>query len=102
MKPKIIINLISVLLLLMWSTSPLFAANYYRSDGKKIDNVEYEKIVNQRSSEIRAIQTGVYGGDQADLKDPVLLRKKRINQWKLLGTVKGRFNADNQDAAPKG
>ncbi len=89
MKRKIIINLISVLLLLMWSTSPLVAANYYKSDGKKTDNVEYEKIVNQRSSEIRAIQIGGYGGDQADLKDPVLLRKKRINQWKLLGNVKG-------------
>jgi hypothetical protein len=83
MKQKIIINLLSVLLLLMWSTSPLVAANYYRPDGKQIDNVEYEKIVNQRSSKIRAIQIGGYGGDEADFKDPVLLRKKRIEPWKL-------------------
>ena len=83
MKHKIIINLLSVLLLIIGSTSPLVAANYYKPDGQQIDNVEYEKIVNQRSSEISAIQIGGYGGDQADFKDPVLLRKKRIEQWKL-------------------
>ena len=83
MKLTIIINLSSVLLLIIGSTSPLVAADYYKPDGQQIDNVEYEKIVNQRLSEISAIQIRGYGSNQADFKDPVLLRKKRIEQWKL-------------------
>jgi len=82
MKQKITIIFLSVLLLLMGTTSPLAAASYYDPDGKQINNVEYEKIVNQRSSEIKAIQLKGYGGNESDFKDPVLLRKKRIEQWK--------------------
>jgi hypothetical protein len=87
MKQKVMINFLSVLLLLLGATSPLVAASYYTPEGKQIDTVAYEKIVNQRSSEIKAIQIRGYGGKDADFKDPVLLRKKIIEQWK-------RYNAD--------
>ena len=73
------------LLLFLFSLflSPATAA-YYDQNGVAVDRAQYEKIVKMRQTDMDKIITGGYGEGKATLEDPVLLRKKRIEQWKAL------------------
>jgi len=62
--------------------SPAMAAAYYNSEGKQIAEMEYEKVKDTRASTIQNILSNGYGNKNSGFKDPVLLRKKRIEQWK--------------------
>ena len=84
MKKRILINLSAILLFSIGTIVPATGTIYYGYDGKKIEKAEYEKIIGQRAPDIKAIQMEGYKDISADLKDPVLLRKKRIEQWKQL------------------
>ena len=68
--------------------SPAMAVTYFNSEGKKIDELEYEKAKNKRSPEIQKILADGYGEENTNFKDPVLLRKKRIEQWKAYRKTK--------------
>jgi len=68
--------------------STLMAAKYFNSEGKQIDELEYEKAKNTRTPTIQKILADGYGDKDTDFKDPVLLRKKRIEQWKEYRSTK--------------
>lgn len=89
MKKKILINLSAILLFSICTIAPATGTIYYSYDGKKIDKAEYEKIISKRASDVKAIQIEGYKDNSADLIDPVLLRKKRIEQWKQSRDLSG-------------
>jgi len=71
----------SLLFLFLIFSSPAAAA-YYDQNGVEVDKAQYEKIVRMRQANINKINTGGYNENKATLEDPVLLRNKRIEQWK--------------------
>jgi len=79
---------IGLLLLLTLVFSSLAAAAYYDQNGVAMDKAQYEKIIKMRQANITKINTEGYGEDKATLADPVLLRKKRLEQWKALQSPK--------------
>ena len=54
---------------------------YYDPQGKIIEKVQYEKIVKNRDPKIDQLNKEGYGDKAMKIEDPVLLRKKRIEQW---------------------
>jgi hypothetical protein len=79
--PIFIVTLFLIPLLASSSFGEKF--NYYDGTGKKIEKADYEKLVNVRKPKVNSVLKGGYGGGSTGFKDPVLLRKKRIRQWKL-------------------
>jgi hypothetical protein len=82
MKP--LLKSMGVFLFLLLTFSPPAAAGYYDQNGVAVDKAQYENIVETRQANITKINTDGYGQEKATLEDPVLLRKKRIEQWKAL------------------
>ena len=78
----------SVLFLLLTFSTPAAAA-YYDQNGVEVNKAQYEKIIRTRQANINKINTGGYSENKATLEDPVLLRNKRMEQWKSL-QKKGR------------
>ena len=74
---------------LLFLYTPATAATYFNSEGKQIDKVEYEKVMDTRTSIIQSTLLNGYGDEDTGIRDPVLLRKKRIEQWKAFNKVKG-------------
>ena len=82
MKP--LLKSIGVFLLLLLTFSPPAAAGYYDQNGAEVDKARYETIIKMRQAQTDKVNTDGYGQDKATIEDPVLLRKKRIEQWKAL------------------
>ena len=57
------------------------AIRYYDPQGKTIEKPQYEKILKNREPAIDQLNKEGYGGKAIKLEDPILLRKKRIEQW---------------------
>ena len=74
---------------LLFLYNPVTASTYFNSEGKQIDKVGYEKVIGTRTSMIQSTLLNGYGDQNSGLRDPVLLRKKRIEQWKAFNKVKG-------------
>jgi hypothetical protein len=55
---------------------------FYDKNGKMIDETKYEKIVKERSQEIEKIMQKGFDDGATKLEDPILLRKKRLEQWR--------------------
>ena len=89
MTKKLLSSLIFILLFFLLNLSPADGTEFYGENGKKIDEAKYEKIIGKRKSKADEIQKEGYRGNATSLKDPILLRKKRIEQWKLLRKSKG-------------
>ncbi len=54
---------------------------YYDPKGKTIEKPQYEKIIKNREPKIDQLNKEGYGDKTMKIEDPVLLRKKRIEQW---------------------
>ena len=87
MKKIFFYGVVFVVFLLL--NSPATAVTYFNSEGKQIDKVEYEKVMDTRTSMIQTILLNGYGVENTDFRDPVLLRKKRIEQWEASKKIKG-------------
>lgn len=64
---------------------------FYDNKGKLMDKAEYEKIVKERSQKINRIMLEGYRNNTMKLEDPILLRKKRIEQWKKYREARRKF-----------
>lgn len=64
---------------------------FYDNKGKLIDKTEYEKIVDKRAQKIDKIMQDGYKDNTMKLEDPVLLRKKRIEQWEKYRKARRKF-----------
>lgn len=84
MNRNLLSSLIFILLCFLLNFSPASGSEFYDENGKNINEAKYEKIINNRKSKIDKIQKEGYSNNVSSLKDPILFRKKRIEQWKLL------------------
>jgi len=82
MKP--LLKSIGLLLFLLLIFSSQSAATYYDPNGIEVEKAQYEKVVQMRAAIINKINKEGYGEPSSRLEDPVLLRNKRIEQWKAL------------------
>ena len=81
MKP--LLQSIGLLMFLLLIFSAPAAASYYDENGVKVEKDQYKKIVQMRAADIDKINKDGYGEPTLRLEDPVRLRNKRIEQWKL-------------------
>ena len=66
---------------------------YYDNQGKMIDKTAYDKAVEDRAQKIDKIMQDGYRDNTMKLEDPILLRKKRIEQWKKYRESRRKFKA---------
>lgn len=82
MTGKLSYGLMITALLFILMISPAAAVTYFKSDGSQIESAEFEKIVKDRQPSIEKISRNGYETQTVGFEDPVLLRQKRIEQWK--------------------
>jgi len=56
----------------------------FNADGLAIDKVQYEILASERNKHIGMALENGYDADTSTWKDPIKLRKKRIEQWKQM------------------
>lgn len=83
MTAKRLVKTMFIILFLLYAI-PALAGDvvFYDNNGKLVDKAGYEKSVKERSQKIERIMQEGYGGNAMKLEDPILLRKRRLEQWK--------------------
>lgn len=66
---------------------------FYDDKGSLVDKTGYEKIVEKRSQKIERIMQEGYGNNAMKLEDPILLRKRRLEQWKKYREALGKMKS---------
>ena len=77
-----------VLILLIGIPASSETVNYYDSTGKMVSYLQYEKTNSMRVAEINRILKEGYNKKNSVIKDPGVLRKKRIEQWEKYRYIK--------------
>ena len=83
MTTKRLVKFMFIILFLLYAI-PALAGDvvFYDNNGKLVDKAGYEKSIKQRSQKIEKIMQEGYGDNTMKLEDPILLRKRRLEQWK--------------------
>ena len=83
MTTKRLVKFMFIILFLLYAI-PALAGDvvFYDNNGKLVDKAGYEKSIKQRSQKIERIMQEGYGDNTMKLEDPILLRKRRLEQWK--------------------
>lgn len=77
--------LVACILLIISSLLIITSANgttYFNKDGNAIDSTAYEQGIRAQKSATAHIEKEGYAEAVVGFEDPILLRKKRIEQWK--------------------
>ena len=78
--------------LLLFASSAL-GATYFSKDGRRIDSGQYDQALSAYKPLISKIAEEGYAEVVVGFEDPVVLRKKRIEQWKQWRkSRRGRMN----------
>ena len=85
---RLIIFLAVVLILLNGIPASSETVNYYDLTGKVVSYLQYEKINSMHGAEINRIMKEGYNEKNSVIKDPIVLRKKRIEQWEKYRSFK--------------
>ena len=85
---RLIIFLAVVLILLNGIPASSETVNYYDLTGKVVSYLQYEKINSMHGAEINRIMKEGYNEKNSEIKDPIVLRKKRIEQWEKYRSFK--------------
>jgi len=81
----ILFFLIFLLLAVLHQPEIVFSDTYnFNADGLAIDKVQYEILASERGKNIGMALENGYDADTSVWKDPIKLRKKRIEQWKQM------------------
>ena len=81
----LVIFSIFLLLTVLYQPALVFSeANNFDDDGLSIDKVQYEILISERDKNINMELEDGYKEDTGIWKDPIKLRKKRIEQWKQM------------------
>jgi hypothetical protein len=87
MKNKRFITSALILLFLSYALPSLAGdVRYYDTKNNTIEKAEYEKIIKKRAVKINRIIKEGYGDSTMTLEDPILLRQRRIEYWKIMRT----------------
>ncbi len=65
---------------------------FYDFDGNAVDKSTYEQTVSDRDKNLSMKLRNGYGVQSNGWKDPIKLRKTRIEQWRLM---RSRYNPDS-------
>ena len=86
MKNVLLINLFAILLMVLIGQPVFVFGNtiYFDLDGHIVDNAQYEKDVLARGRRINMRLQNGYNEKSNDWKDPIKLRKNRIEQWRIM------------------
>jgi hypothetical protein len=86
MKNVLLINLFAILLFALIGQPAFVFGNtiYFDLDGNIVDNAQYEKDVLDREKRINMKLHDGYNEKSNDWKDPIKLRKNRIEQWRIM------------------
>ena len=86
MKNVLLINLFAILLFVVIGQPVFVFGNtiYFDLDGNIVDNAQYEKDVLDREKRINMKLQDGYNEKSNDWKDPIKLRKNRIEQWRIM------------------
>ena len=77
-----------ILCVIMFSPTILFGSTiYFDSEGTKVDKNQHEQIAAEREKTLKQELRFGYPAEPADLKDPIKLRQKRIEQWKNMRSM---------------
>jgi len=80
---KTLLQSLGLLVILHLILTAPAAAAYYDENGVKIEKDRFKQIVQMRAADINKINKDGYGEPSIRMEDPVRLRNKRIDQWKL-------------------
>jgi len=80
---KTLLQSIGLLMFLLLIFSAPAAAAYYDENGVKVEKDRFKQIVQMRAADINKINKDGYREPSLRLEDPVRLRNKRIDQWRL-------------------
>ena len=64
----------------------------FNIDGMAIDKVQYEILASEREKSVSMTLENGYTDDAGIWKDPIKLRKKRIEQWKQM---RAQYNSES-------
>jgi hypothetical protein len=86
MKNVLLINFFAILLFALIGQPAFVFGNtiYFDLDGNIVDNAQYEKDVLDREKRINMKLHDGYNEKSNDWKDPIKLRKNRIEQWRIM------------------
>ncbi|MEN8246328.1 MAG: hypothetical protein ABFS43_15675 [Thermodesulfobacteriota bacterium] len=80
---KLFIIITFILLVVTFLPTALFSTTvYYDFNGNAIENYRYKQTVVDRDNAIKSELKYGYTSEIKDWKDPIKLRKRRIEQWK--------------------
>ena len=94
MKNTLLINFFTILFFaLIYQPAFVFGDTiFFGFDGKVVDKVQYEQTALDRDKNLSMKLSNGYNVKSNDLKDPIKLRKKRIEQWKIM---RSHYNPDS-------
>ena len=77
-----------ILCVIMFSPAILFGSTiYFDSEGNVVDKIQHEQITAEREVTLKQELKFGYPADSTDLKDPIKLRQRRIEQWKNMRSM---------------
>ena len=86
MKRTLLINFITILLFTLFYQSAFLSADaiFFDSDGNVISKEIYEEIASNRDEMLSNELSNGYRAMPKNLKDPIKLKEKRIEQWRMM------------------
>ena len=94
MKNTLLINFFAILFIVLFY-QPTFVSGvttFFDSDGNVISKAQYEVIASEREKKLRMELRNGYNVNSNVWIDPIKLRKKRIEQWRIM---RSHYNPDS-------
>ena len=94
MKNTLLINFFTILFFaLIYQPAFVFGDTiFFDIDGNVVDEAQYEQTASDRENNLRMKLRNGYNVKSNEWKDPIKLRKKRIEQWKIM---RSHYNPDS-------
>ena len=74
-----------LLLAVVYQPAPVFSEdNNFNADGLVVDKAQYEALAAEREKSVGVTLENGYTADVGAWKDPIKLRKKRMEQWEQM------------------
>ena len=103
MKKVLLINFFTILLLALIGQPAIVFSNtiYFDLDGNIVDNAQYKNAVVDREKRISIKLQDGYNEKSNDWKDPIKVRKNRIEQWEIMRSHYDPDSLPNKIANPQ-
>jgi hypothetical protein len=94
MKKKLLFNFIVIFLFSLFHQPVLVRSDiiFFNSNGNVVDKEKYDKTASNREQMLSQKLSNGYGAIPKNWQDPIKLRKKRIEQWRIM---RSHYNPDS-------